>query len=79
MKKAKIIERFATLVGMVKAPKLTYLLRHPIKGPKNLLALRGAKSILKSRGAAVTAAAVATAAVATPLAVKALKNDSDEG
>ena len=75
MKKAKTMGRFATLLGMIKAPKLTYLLRHPIKGPKNLLALRGAKSILKTRGAAVTAAAVATAAVATPLAVKALKHD----
>lgn len=77
MKKAKKFGRLATIAGMIKAPKLTYLLRHPLKGPKNLLALRGAKSILKTRGAAVAAAAVATAAVATPLAVKAFKHDAD--
>lgn len=75
MKKTKKLGRMAKFAAMVKAPRLTYLLRHPIKGPRNLLALRGAKSLLKTRGAAVTAAAVATTAVAVPLAVKAMKDD----
>jgi hypothetical protein len=67
----KTLGRVAMLVAFVKAPKATYLLRHPLRGPRNLLALRGAKSLLKSRGMAVTAAA-ATTAVAIPLAVKAV-------
>lgn len=73
--KMKSLRRVARFVAFVKAPKLTHVLRHPIKGPRNLLALRGAKSLLKTRGAALTAAA-ATTALALPLAVKALKNDS---
>ncbi len=73
--KKQTMGRIAKLTAVFKAPKLWYLVRHPIKGPKNLLAWRGAKSLLKTRGAAVTAA-VTTAAVATPLAVKAMKSDS---
>ena len=77
----KTLSRVMKLVGWVKAPKVAYLLRHPIKGPKNLLALRGAKSLLKTRkakaAAAAATAAVATTAVAVPMAVKALKGDSD--
>lgn len=74
--KKKTVGRMARFAGMLKAPKVTYLLRHPISGSKNLLALRGAKSLLKTRGAAMTAATVATA-VAAPFAIKALKNDSE--
>lgn len=73
--KKKTLGRIAKYVAMVKAPRLTYVLRHPINGPRNLLALRGAKSLLKTRGAAVTAAALATTAVAVPLAVKAMKEE----
>ncbi len=68
--KMKNVGRMARLVGTLKAPKITHVLRHPIKGPKNLLALRGAKSLLKTRGAAMTAAAVTTM-VAAPLAIRA--------
>ena len=60
--KKKTLGRMAMLVAYVKAPKVTYLMRHPLRGTRNLLAIRGAKSLLKSRGAAVTAA------VARPLA-----------
>ena len=73
--KKKTLGRIAKYAAMVKAPRLTYLLRHPIRGPRNLLALRGAKSLLKTRGAMVTAAALATTAVAVPLAVKAMKEE----
>lgn len=74
--KKKTLGRIAKLIGTVKAPKLTYLLRHPVKGPRNLLALRGAKDLLKTNRTALAAAAVAaTAAVAAPLTVKALRKD----
>ncbi len=72
--KKKTLGRMAKLAATMKAPRLTYVLRHPIRGPRNLLALRGAKSLLKTRGAAVTAAAMATTAVAVPLAAWALRN-----
>lgn len=62
MKKA--MKTLATAVAAVKAPKTTYVLRHPVKGTRNLLMLRGARSILGTRKAAVTAAA---AAVAVPV------------
>ena len=68
--KKETVGRLAKLAGMLKAPKLTYILRHPMKGPRNLLALRGAKSLLKTKGAAITTAAVAATAVAAPLTLK---------
>lgn len=74
--KKKTAGRIAKLAGMLKAPKLTYLLRHPVKGPRNLLALRGAKSLMKSRGGVFAAAAMATTAVAAPLAVLARRKSS---
>lgn len=73
--KKKTMGRIAKLALMAKAPKLTYLLRHPLKGPRNLLALRGAKSLLKTRGAAITAAALATTAVAVPLVMRSGRDD----
>lgn len=69
--KKKTLKRMAMFMAYVKAPKLTYLARHPLRGTRNLLAIRGAKSLLRSRGAVVSAA-VATTAVAVPLAVMAL-------
>jgi len=67
MKKA--LKRLAIAAAVVKAPKASYVLRHPIKGTRNLLMLRGAKSMLQTRGAALTAAAAATA-IAVPVAAK---------
>ncbi|UCC26702.1 MAG: hypothetical protein JSU98_06245 [Gemmatimonadales bacterium] len=75
--KKKTMGRLLKVGLMMKAPKLTYLLRHPIRGPRNLLALRGAKSLLKTRGAAVTGAALATAAVALPLAAVVRKDHAE--
>ena len=57
--KKKTLGRMAMLVAYVKAPKVTYLMRHPLRGTRNLLAIRGAKSLLKSRGAAVPLAVMA--------------------
>jgi hypothetical protein len=73
--KKKTVGRVARIAATLKAPRLTHLVRHPIKGPKNLLALRGAKSLIMTRAAAITAAA-ATTALAVPLAVKAWRNNS---
>ena len=75
--KKKTLGRTARIAAMLKAPRLTHFLRHPIKGSKDLLALRGAKSLMEARGVKMTAAAVATAAMALPLAVKALRNRSN--
>lgn len=75
--KKKTLGRMAMLLAYMKAPKVTYLARHPLRGTRNLLAIRGAKSLLKSRGAVVTAA-VATTAVAVPLAVLAMTESSKD-
>lgn len=71
-----MLKKIASLVGYTKAPRATYLLKHPVKGPKNLLALRGAKSLMKTRGAAI-AAGVAAGAAALPLALMARKKLQD--
>ena len=65
-----MVKKLATLWSYTKAPRTTYLLRHPLKGPRNLLALRGAKSLLKTRAAAGVGMAAATAALAVPLALR---------
>lgn len=65
-----MIKKLSGMLGYMKAPKTTYLVRHPVKGPKNLLALRGAKSLLKTKGAAIAAGVVAGAA-AIPLVLMA--------
>jgi hypothetical protein len=51
-----------------------YLLRHPVRGTRNLLALRGLRSLVMTKRAAVVAVAAATTAVAVPLAVRASRN-----
>jgi hypothetical protein len=66
--------RIGKILGWVKAPRLTYLIQHPVKGPKNLLALRGAKALLTTRTAKVAAAAVATTVVALPMVAKVVRN-----
>lgn len=75
-KKKKTVGRVAAVLAYVKAPKLTYLIRHPLRGTRNLLALRGAKSLLTSRPAVTTA--VAAGVVAAPLVAKALIRKSQD-
>jgi hypothetical protein len=62
MNKVKVAKRLGRSMA------LKYLVRHPLKGTRNLLALRGAKSLVTKKGAAMTAA-VATTAVAVPVAM----------
>jgi hypothetical protein len=70
MKKTKMIKALATAAAVVKAPRATYLLRHPLKGTRNLLMLRGARSLLGTRKAALTAAAAVAVPVTTWLLVR---------
>ncbi len=63
MKKKTMMKTLVATAAVVKAPRTSYLLRHPLKGTRNLLMLRGARSLLGTRKAAVTAAA----AVAVPV------------
>jgi hypothetical protein len=69
MKKKRLA--LMAVVGM-KATK--YLLRHPVRGTRNLLALRGLMSLVMTKRAAAVAVAAATTAVAVPLAVRAARN-----
>jgi hypothetical protein len=64
----EMFKKIATMIGYAKAPKATYLVKHPVEGTKNLLALRGARSLLKGRAGAI-AAGVAASAAAVPLAI----------
>ena len=49
-----MLRKIATLVGYSKAPRATFLIRHPVKGAKALVAAKGMKAVAKSRmGAAL--------------------------
>jgi hypothetical protein len=54
-----MIGRIAKLVGYTKAPKATFVLRHPIKGTKAFLAARGVKGLVTGRTGLVLGAAAA--------------------
>ena len=62
-------EKHTRLPWRLRHWKAAYLARHPLRGPKNLLALQGLKSLLKTRTAAVTAG-VAAGAAAVPFALR---------
>jgi ABC-type phosphate/phosphonate transport system permease subunit len=44
-----MIKKLAKLVAYKKAPKTTYVLRHPVKGTKALVAAKGAKALVTGR------------------------------
>ncbi|MFP4623962.1 MAG: hypothetical protein ACOCVZ_01090 [Gemmatimonadota bacterium] len=44
-----MIGKLASLVGYTKAPKATYVLKHPVKGTKALVAAKGAKALVRGR------------------------------
>ena len=60
--------KLAKLVGYAKAPKATYMVRHPIKGTKALIAVKGVKGLVTTR-----AGAVLGGMVAVPLGLMALR------
>lgn len=70
MKKA-IAKTMLAAVGYTKAPKATFLLRHPVKSASALLAWRAAKRAAPRTRAVAAATA---AAVAVPVLWKTLKN-----
>ena len=63
-----MLKKIALMVGYAKAPKTTYVLRHPVKGTKALLAAKGAKALVTTR-----AGAALSTLVAVPLGVLAAK------
>jgi hypothetical protein len=63
-----MLGKLAKAIGDAKAPKKTHLLRHPVKGIRNLLMLRGARTLVTRR-----TGAVAGAVLAVPLTLLALK------
>ena len=44
-----MIGKLANLIAYKKAPKATYVLKHPVKGTKALLAAKGGKALLSGR------------------------------
>ena len=48
-----MIRKLANLMAYKKAPKATYLLKHPVKGTKMLVAAKGAKGLVTGRTGAV--------------------------
>jgi hypothetical protein len=68
--------KIASLVGYPKVPAAKYMLRHPVKGTKALVAAKGAKGLVTT-----PAGAVLGGLVAVPLSLLLLKRrrNSDEG
>ena len=54
-----MLKTIATALGYAKAPKATYMMKHPVKGTKALLVAKGAKGLFTTRAGAVLGAAVA--------------------
>ena len=54
-----MIGKIANMIGYTKAPKATYVLKHPVKGTKRLIAARGAKSLVTGRTGLVLGALAA--------------------
>jgi hypothetical protein len=54
-----MIGKVATLIGYKKAPKATFVLRHPVKGTKAFLAAKGAKGLVTGRTGMVLGAVAA--------------------
>jgi hypothetical protein len=54
-----MIGRVATLVGYKKAPKATFVMKHPVKGTKAFLAAKGVKGLVTGRTGMVLGALAA--------------------
>ena len=63
-----MLRSIAKFLGYAKAPKATFILRHPISGTKALLAAKGAKGLFTTRAGATLAGMVAI-----PVGVMALR------
>lgn len=45
--------KIASLVGYTRVPAAKYMIRHPVKGTKALMAAKGAKGLVTTRAGAV--------------------------
>lgn len=54
-----MLKRIATMVGYAKAPRATFVAKHPVKGTKALLAAKGARGLFTTRAGALIGAAIA--------------------
>lgn len=54
-----MLRKLATMVGYAKAPKATFVMRHPIQGTKALIAAKGAKKLARTRAGVALGALVA--------------------
>lgn len=54
-----MIGKIANLMAYKKAPKATYVLKHPVKGTKAFLAAKGAKGLVTGRTGMVLGALTA--------------------
>lgn len=54
-----MLARIGALFGYAKAPKATFMLLHPVKGTKALIASRGVRGIATTRAGATLAGMVA--------------------
>lgn len=53
-----MLKKIATLVGYAKAPKTTFVMKHPIRGTKALVAAKGIKGLVTTRAGAALGAMV---------------------
>lgn len=53
-----MVRKIATALGYAKAPSATFVLKHPMKGTKALLAAKGAKGLVTTRAGAALGALV---------------------
>lgn len=44
-----MVGKLATLIGYRRAPKATFMIKHPVKGAKLLVAAKGAKALVTTR------------------------------
>lgn len=54
-----MLKKIATALGYAKAPKATFVMKHPVKGTKALLVAKGAKGLVTTRAGAMLGAVVA--------------------
>ena len=54
-----MIGKIANLMAYKRAPKATYVMKHPVKGTKALLAAKGAKGLVTGRTGLVLGAVAA--------------------
>lgn len=65
-----MVKKLITAVGYAKAPKATFMLKHPVAGTKALVAAKGAKALFNTRAGVTLGAMVAVPVVLATLGVR---------